>query len=81
MSLALLSSPLPALLAGFGKAQDMSWLGGNWYGVVAFFGIPAALGIICWVGVHNVLGARARHERARQAARRPPPSRTAHRPF
>ena len=60
----------------------MSWLGENWYGVVAVFGIPAGLGIICWVAVHNMLGARARYERRRQNARQVPGARvTARRPF
>jgi hypothetical protein len=68
-------------MVGFGKAQDMSWLGGNWYGVLAFFGIPAALGIVCWFGAHSMLGARARQERARQNARQAPSTRTARRPF
>lgn len=69
--LALLLLPLPVLAAGFGKARDMSWLGGNWYGVVAFFGIPALLGILCWSGAHYVIGARHRHERARETRHRP----------
>ncbi|MCB8883327.1 hypothetical protein ACELLULO517_23965 [Acidisoma cellulosilytica] len=59
----------------------MSWLGGNWYGVIAFFGIPAGLGILCWVAVHNMLGSRARHDRARQHARQVPQPRTVRRPF
>lgn len=49
----------------------MSWLGGNWYGVIAFFGIPALLGILCWTGAHYVIGARHRHERARETRHRP----------
>ncbi|HTI01324.1 MAG TPA: hypothetical protein VL752_10310 [Acidisoma sp.] len=49
----------------------MSWLGGNWYGVVAFFGIPALLGILCWTGAHYVIGARTRHERERETRHRP----------
>jgi hypothetical protein len=69
--LALLLLPLPALAAGLGKEQDMSWLGGNWYGVVAFFGIPALLGILCWTGAHYVIGARTRHERERETRHRP----------
>jgi hypothetical protein len=79
--LALLSIPVLAAAASFGKAQDMSWLGGNWYGVVAVFGVPAALGVFCWVAVHNMLGARARQDRARQNARQLPGMRTARRPF
>ncbi|WP_459695050.1 hypothetical protein [Acidisoma sp. C75] len=74
----------------------MSWLGGHWYGVLAFFGIPAILGILCWIGIHAAIVRRARHERAREARRRPPPDplpqaylpqdrlpgpRTSHRPF
>lgn len=69
--LAWLLLPLPVLAAGFGKAHDMSWLGGNWYGVVAFFGVPAVLGILCWTGAHYVIGARHRHERARETRHRP----------
>ncbi len=79
--LALLWLTLPAVVAGFGKAQDMSWLGGNWYGVLAIFGIPVLLGILCWAGVHFAIATRARHERARQARRRLPGSRASHRPF
>lgn len=71
VSLALLALPLPAVTAGLGKAHSMSWLGGNWYGVIAFFGIPAALGILCWTGAHYVIGARHRHERARETRHRP----------
>lgn len=70
-SLALLLLPLPALAAGLAKAQDMSWLGGNWYGVIAVFGVPALLGILCWTGAHYVIGARHRHERARETRHRP----------
>jgi hypothetical protein len=77
----LLSIPALAVTASFGRTQDMSWLGGNWYGVVAVFGVPAALGVFCWVAVHNRLGARARAERARQNARQLPGMRTARRPF
>jgi hypothetical protein len=69
--LALLLLPLPAVAAGLGKAQDMSWLGGNWYGVIAVFGVPALLGILCWTGAHYVIGARHRHERARETRHRP----------
>lgn len=69
--LALPLLPLPAVAAGPGKAQDMSWLGGNWYGVVAFFGIPALLGVLCWTGAHYVIGARHRQERARETRHRP----------
>lgn len=69
--LASLWLTVPAVWAGLGKAQDMSWLGGNWYGVIAFFGIPAALGILCWTGVHYLISARHRHERAREARHRP----------
>ncbi|GAB0119115.1 hypothetical protein Acid7E03_31870 [Acidisoma sp. 7E03] len=70
-SLALLSLPLPALAAGLGKAHDMSWLGGTWYGVIAVFGVPALLGILCWTGAHYMIGARHRQERARETRRRP----------
>jgi hypothetical protein len=70
-SLALLSIPALAVAASYGRTQDMSWLGGNWYGVIAFFGIPALLGILCWTGAHYVIGARHRHERARETRRRP----------
>lgn len=69
--LALLSLPLPVLAAGLGKAHDMSWLGGNWYGVLAVFGVPALLGILCWTGAHYMIGARHRQERARETRHRP----------
>ncbi|WP_459676737.1 hypothetical protein [Acidisoma sp. 7E03] len=49
----------------------MSWLGGTWYGVIAVFGVPALLGILCWTGAHYMIGARHRQERARETRRRP----------
>jgi hypothetical protein len=45
----------------------MSWLVANWYGVFALFAAPALIGILCWVIAHNVIGARERHDRQREA--------------
>jgi hypothetical protein len=48
----------------------MSWLVANWYGVCALFAAPALVGILCWIVAHNVIGARERQDRAREARKR-----------
>lgn len=58
----------------------MSWLGGDWYGVLAFFGIPAVIGIGCWVIAHSVMGMGERHAREREARRRLPLPHASRRP-
>jgi hypothetical protein len=45
----------------------MSWLVGNWYGVIAFFGAPAIAGIAFWVIAHRIIGQRERDHREREA--------------
>jgi hypothetical protein len=55
------------LLPSLGKAQAMSWLVANWYGVFALFGAPLVVGIGFWAIAHRVIGKRERHDREREA--------------
>lgn len=45
----------------------MSWFAANWFGVFAVFAVPAALGILCWLVAHAIIGAAERHDREREA--------------